>query len=396
MERCRAARLALNPKKCRFMVPQGKLLGHIVYKAGLKTDPDKVRVIVQMEAPENVTGVKSFLGHVGYYRRFIKIFSQVSYPLDLLMRKGQPFVWAEEQEKAFRELKEWLVSSPILMYPDWDKEFHVHVDASNFAIGATLAQVGAHGLDHPVFFASRLLSKAERNYSTTKREALGMVYAVQKFRHYLLAMPFTFYVDHQALMYLVNKLIIQGRVSRWLLLLQEFTFTIIVRPRKSHVIANQLFRIQSGEPAEDGVNEDFPNAHLFQIAILSSWYEKIEDYLSTSTFPSDMPPAERRKIVLKSKTFQLINGLLHKMGPDQILRRCVVEEEIPGVLKEAHEGLAGGHMGPDAIARKILLAGLWWPTMHTDAKEWVLGCDTCQRVGKPLKRDFMPLHPSQP
>lgn len=89
-----------------------------------------------------------------------------------------------------------------------------------------------------------------------------MVYAVQKFRHHLLATPFTFYMDHQALMYLVNKPIIQGRVSRWLLLLQEFTFTIIVRPGKSHVIVNQLSRIRSEEPVE-GVNEDFLDAHLF-------------------------------------------------------------------------------------------------------------------------------------
>lgn len=101
-----------------------------------------------------------------------------------------------------------------------------------------------------------------------------MVYAVQKFRHYLLATPFTFYVDHQALMYLINKSIIQGRVSRWLLLLQEFTFTIIVWPRKSHVIVDQLSRIRSGELAE-GINEDFPDAHLFEIAVLPSWYEKI-------------------------------------------------------------------------------------------------------------------------
>lgn len=91
----------------------------------------------------------------------------------------------------------------------------------------------------------------------------------------------------------------------------------------------------------------------------------------------------------------MIEGLLYKKGPDGILR-CVMEEEIPRVLRESHEGLAGGHMGPDATARKILLAGLWWPTLYTDAREWVLSCDTCQRVGKPLKRDFMPLFPLQP
>lgn len=147
----------------------------------------------------------------------------------------------------------------------------------------------------------------------------------------------------------VNKPIIQGQVSRWLLLLQEFTFTIVVRLGKSRVIVDQLSRIKSGESAE-GVNEDFPDAHLFQIAALPPWYESIGEYLSTSTFPRHMPPGERRKLALKSKTFQLINDLLYKMGHDQILRRCVMEEEIIGVLKEAHDWLAGGHMGLDAIA----------------------------------------------
>lgn len=394
MERCRKAGLALNPKKCRFMVPQGKLLGHFVCKEGPKTDPDKIGVIVNMENSTNVTWVKSFSGHVGYYWRFIKGFAQVSWPLDKLTRKGEPFVLGMEQEGAFKELKDRLVSAPILVYPDWNKEFHVHVDASNFAIGATLAQVGTQGLDHSVFFASQSLSMAERNYNTTEMEALGMVYAVQKFRHYLLATLFTFYVDHQTLMYLVNKSIIQGREISWLLLLQGFTFTIIVRPSKSHVIVDQLSRISSGEPAE-GVNEDFRDALLFQIAVLQSWYEKIGQYLSTSTFPNEMSSGERWKLALKSKTFRLINGLLCKMGFDQILRRCVMEE-IPSVLKEAHDGLAGEHMGPNATARKVLLAGLWWPTLHTDAREWLVGCDNYQCAGKPLKRDFMPLFPSQP
>lgn len=109
-----------------------------------------------------------------------------------------------------------------------------------------------------------------------------------------------------------------------------------------------------------------------------------------------MSPSERKKLALKSKTFQLINELLYKMGPNKVLRRCMMQEEIPGVLKESHEELARGHMGPNATARKVLLVGLWWLTLHSDAREWVVRCDTCQRVGKPLKQDFIRLFPSQP
>lgn len=110
-------------------------------------------------------------------------------------------------------------------------------------------------------------------------------------------------------MYLVNKPIIQGRIRRWLLLLQEFTFTIIVRPGKSHLITDQLSRIRSGEPPE-GINDDFLDTNLFLIAALPLWYANIGEYLSTSGFQAEMLPSERRKLVLRSKTFQLINGLL--------------------------------------------------------------------------------------
>ena len=140
------------------------------------------------------------------------------------------------------------------------------------------------------------------------------------------------------------------------------------------------------------MNDDFPDAQLFQIAVLPEWYRSIGEYLSTGQFPNDMLTNEKHKLIIRSRTFQLINGLLYKMGPDHILRRCVLEEEVPRVLK-AHEGPARGHMGLDTTAQKILLAGLWWPTVYNDVREWVVGCDTCQWVGKPLKRDFMPLNP---
>ena len=119
-----------------------------------------------------------------------------------------------------------------------------------------------------------------------------MVYVVQKFHHYLLATPFVFYVDHQALLYMVNKPIIQGRISRWLLLLQEFTFKIIVQLEKKHVSADHLSCLKIGESIE-GLNNDFPDAQLFQIVVLPKWYTSIGEYLSTGQFPNNMPPNER-------------------------------------------------------------------------------------------------------
>ena len=114
-----------------------------------------------MPPSTNVTEVKSFLGHIGYYKRFINFFAKIAYSLDKLTCKAESFRWEKEQDEAFEGLKVRLATAPILAYPDWNKEFHVHVDASNYAIEATLALIGSHELDHPIYFVSRLLSKAE-------------------------------------------------------------------------------------------------------------------------------------------------------------------------------------------------------------------------------------------
>ena len=203
------------------MVRQGKILGHIVSKNGISTDEEKINIIVQMPRPNNAKEVQGFMGHCGYYRRFIFCFLIIAQPLYALIVS---FEWTDACEQAFQTLKEALVNAPILRAPDWEKVFHVHIDASNFAIGCILAQPGEQNMDFPVSYASRQLNSAEKNYTTTEREGLGMVYAVKKFKHYLLANKFVFFSNHQALMYLVNKSCNTGRLVRWFLILLEFDF----------------------------------------------------------------------------------------------------------------------------------------------------------------------------
>ena len=155
---------------------------------------------------------KLFLGHIGYYRKFIRQYSDITYPLEELLRADVPYHWTSECHQSFELLKRKLVEAPILKFPDWSRKFHVHIDASALAVSAILAQPADDSTYHPNIYASRKLKKVERNSSTTEREALGMVFAPQKFRHYLLANPFIFYIDHQALKYLVNKPLHHGRI----------------------------------------------------------------------------------------------------------------------------------------------------------------------------------------
>ena len=144
----------------------------------------------------NPKQVRVLLGHTGYCRKFIRHYSDMTYPFEELLRDDQEFNWAEECDISFEKLKRKIVEAPILRFSNWLIKFHVHIDASGLAIGAILTQPGDDGMDYPIVYSSRKLNKAERKYSTTERQALGMVFALQKYRYYLLDNPFVFYTDH--------------------------------------------------------------------------------------------------------------------------------------------------------------------------------------------------------
>jgi hypothetical protein len=246
LERCRKCHISFNINKCIFSTSFGILLGHILCKQGLIVDPTKIVVIVNLSPPKSVHQSRATLGHIGYYRKFIKGYGKITVPMEKLLKKDIRFQWNDECQESLDILKEKMVKTSILRFLDWTKEFHVHVDASSIALGAVLAQPGEGDLDHPIYFASRNLSEFEHNYNTTKREGLAMVYALQKFKHYLLGQHFKMFTDHFALKYLVNKQIFGGRIYILLLLFQEYDFEIIVKPRKLNAGPNHLSRITNG------------------------------------------------------------------------------------------------------------------------------------------------------
>ena len=151
-DKCRVYRICLNPNKCKFMVRQGRILGHIVSANGIATDEEKIKVILELPRPEDYKGVQIFMGHCGYYRRFIYMYAEVAKPLYAL---HIIFEWTEECEESFHKLKQALVTAPILGAPDWNIPFHVHIDASSFAIGCILAQPHEGNIDLPICYASR-------------------------------------------------------------------------------------------------------------------------------------------------------------------------------------------------------------------------------------------------
>jgi hypothetical protein len=194
--------------------------------------------------------------------------------MEKLLRKDNKFQWNEECEHKLDTLKEKMVIAPILVFFDWEKTFHVHVDASTIKLGAILAQPGSGELDHLIAFASRKQSESEQNYNTTEREGLAMVYAIQKFRHYLLGKQLKMFTDHSTLKYLVNKPVLGGRICRWLLLFQEFDFKVIFKPGNLNAGPDHLSRITNGEEPTN-LEDNFPDAQLFSVQIADEYFTDI-------------------------------------------------------------------------------------------------------------------------
>jgi hypothetical protein len=188
-KRCREYGLSLNPEKCLFIIHLGVILGYIISQDGKLPDPRKFEALVKMPAPRDVKGIQTLNGLAQFNRCFIKDYAGIM----------EPFMWGTECKDAYQIIKKRYSNASILIGVNWKLEFHVHTDASNIAIGAMLAQNPTGKIDQPIAYASRLLSHAKKNYTTTEREALAMVSVVNKFRHYLLGNSFVFYVDHMAL-----------------------------------------------------------------------------------------------------------------------------------------------------------------------------------------------------
>jgi len=178
LDTCRIYQIVLILKKCLFCLPFGILLGHVVCRQGLMVDPMKIVVTINLEVPRNVKQLRTTLGHIGYYMKFIKSYVQITAHMDKLLKKDAMFCWNDECQKSLDVMKEKMVTALILFFLDWKKEFHVHVDASCIALGGILTQGNDEEMDHPITFKSRKLSKAKKNYSTTEHEGLAMVYAL--------------------------------------------------------------------------------------------------------------------------------------------------------------------------------------------------------------------------
>ena len=243
LQRCQDKNLALNWEKCNFMVTERIVLGYMISAAGLEVDQEKVSIIRNLIPPATVKGIRSFLGHAGFYRRFIKDFSKIARPLCRLLEKDTKFNFDEPCKNSFEEIKSRLLEAPIMAKPDWNREFQIMCDVSDFAMGAVLGQK-AEKVFKDIYYASKTFNEAQENYSTTEKEILTIVFACKKFRPYILGSHVIIHTDPAAIKYLMENKEAKPRLIRWVLLLHEFDLEIKDKKGCDNVIADHLSRVE--------------------------------------------------------------------------------------------------------------------------------------------------------
>jgi hypothetical protein len=392
--RCKKKNLALNWEKCYFMVKQGIVLGHVISQRGIEVDKAKVDLISNLPPPCIMKEIRSFLGHAGFYRRFIKDFSKIARPLCRLLAKETPFEFDEECLKAFGALKEILTSTPVIRPPSWGEPFEIMCDMLDYAVGAILGQC-IEKLSHVIYYASKTLNDAQLNYSTTEKELLAVVFALDKFRSYLLGSKIIIYSDHATLKYLFFKKDAKSFLIRWILLLQEFDIEIWDKNATENVVADHLSRLTM-DFTEDAtfISETFPDEQLMHIAHNSApWFADIVNYLVTGQMPLHWGQQDKLKFLSKVKTFLWDDPYLFKYCPDQIIRRCIPKFDQTNIISFCHNHACGGHFSANKTTAKILQCGFYWPTMFADARVYYTSCERCQKLWSISKRNMMPLNP---
>uniref|UniRef100_A0A383WFN5 Reverse transcriptase n=1 Tax=Tetradesmus obliquus TaxID=3088 RepID=A0A383WFN5_TETOB len=347
------ARLYAGLDKCAFAMKEVAFLGHIVSGEGIKMDPKKVEAVREWPAPRNVTEVRSFLGLTGFYRRFIHHYAHKALPLTNLTAGGAKWKWRGDVEaKAFEDLKNALVSAPVLVTPDSTLPYEVYTDASKFALGAVLLQNQGKGLQ-PVAYLSRKLNAAERNYPTGDREMLGIYYALQIWRCYLEGASFKVNSDHLNHTWFNKKKDLSRRQAKWMLWMESY---------------------YSGTEIDYKQGKDNMSDPLSRRPDLASFFSGITDMsfldMVRKSYDSDPMYHEPPSVLTQHEGLWYMQGERLAIPRDTALRQLI--------LQELHDCPSAGHLGVNKTLQRVANR-FWWPHMARTVRHYVTSCPSCQQ-----------------
>lgn len=394
LELLKTNQLYAKESKCELFQTRVEFLGHIVDRDGLHMMEDKVKAITDWPAPKSLEEVRSFLGTIGYYRRFIRMFSEIAHPISSLLSKGVPYVWGEKQQQAFESLKRAVSQQPTLVLPNPTLPYVVTTDASGFAVGAVLQQDHGHGLQ-PIAYLSKKMLPAERNYPVHEQELLAIVVSLRAWRHYLHGSHFRIVVksDHKSLQYFKTQPHLSARQTRWLDMLAEFDFDIEYTVGKENVVADGLSRRPDHKDQEPQVLDNkcsqldhYESLTIAAASVLTNSSELRKAIIDA--YPGDNACTS----LLNNPTdgYRVVDGLL-VTAANQV--RIPNDVSIRSrLLLECHDAPTSGHLGSSKTMERVSRL-FYWPGMHADIRRYVTTCLACQ-ANKPSTQ--LPMGPLQP
>ena len=386
LERLKRAGLTVKSKKVIACRRRLRFLGHLVGE-GVEPDPEKVAVIRDWPRPSSTKEVRSFLGLCAYYTDFVPDLQRIAAPLHQISGKTK-FGWNDEREMAFQRLKEALSETTILQFPNMQKEFEVSTDASDTGLGCILSQRDDLGRDRPVCFASKAFTDNERNWHIRDKEAFAFVFALRKFRQYLLGRRFKWFTDNRSLTWLHNTRDPRGRYARWLEEIGEFDFSIEYRRGKVNSHADALSRVhicvaqERAVPTLDMVSRSDMVTAQWEDTHLKQLYDEIR--LQRMRGPETL---KWRKMGWEPKLDEGGDLLLATRKQKKLL--LVPEKFIPLVLRLKHDD--AGHFGVRRTEALLRRAGYGWLTMKQDVKHYCRSCVTCAKANDPPRKYRAPL-----
>lgn len=371
----------INKGKSMLHVKSMEYLGYHVSGEGISPSPKKIKAILDAPAPTSVAEVQSFLGMITYYCKFVRNFSSKLAPLYDLLKKGVKFRWTAVEEGVFQDIKDDLRNSTLLTSFDGESPLIVEVDASPAGVGCVLLQ-NKQGIEKPVYFASKRLSPAEKNYSQIDREGLALVFALKRFRYFLLGRPFLARTDHKPLIGLFGKgrpvpHNANSRIQRWALLLSQYDYDLVHKAGKDNVVADALSRL----PIRDDFESVNPAEYVKLVESLN--FEDISFHTVRKLTKRDPVLSQLSNCLKFGWTNEAKNLLVDyasvkadlSLHNDVILYRNRVLMPVDLRCKVL-EHLHVGHNGINAMKAEAR-NWVWWPKMDQDIEEVTKCCDIC-------------------
>ena len=335
-------------------------------------DPSKIAAVINYPPPSSVKSLQRFLGLVNFSLRFMPKLAAITYPLRHLLRKQVRYQWTEACQRSFQRVKELIQSSTVLAHPDFNKPFRIQTDASNHGLGAALLQLDDNLQLRPVAFISRALSSSEANYSTTEKEFLAIVWAFQRFHPYVHGSPVVVETDHKPLLGLLLKAHPPGRLLRWSLALQEYTFTLEFRKGTENTLADSLSR-----PEQQAAQYTPPTL------VVPLTTEQLTAAQHQDPTTQELAHQIRQLSNLQAtRKFMLINNVVHYLSRGQEPRIYVPQALQTAYLELHHDHPMAGHLGFHKVLHK-LRTQYYWPKMRQSVSNHLRSCQIFQSIKPP-------------